>query len=296
MKLVNFYYAGRQRYGVVEGDRVIDPGLTPRYPDLKSLLAAGDDGKVALQAALARGGDPFPLADIRFLPVIDNPGKIICVGHNYEAHRLETRGEKTSHPTLFLRTATSQTGHNGALVCPAVSDKFDFEGEIALIIGRQGRHIPAAQAMEHVAGYACYNDASVRDWQSHTPQWTPGKNFDATGSFGPWMVTRDAIADDAVLTLVTRLNGAEVQRTTTEHLIRPFPALIAYISAFTTLMPGDVIVTGTPGGIGARRTPPLFMGPGDVVEVDITHIGRLRNTVAAEETQKDDQHEKTACL
>lgn len=287
MKLASYCYHGISGYGLVEDDGIFD--LTSRlgadYPDLKSVLTAGEAILGTLREMAERGGPRLAKESVTFLPVIENPGKIVCVGLNYEAHRLETRHDKTQYPTLFLRTATSQTGHDTAIIRPYGSEQLDFEGEIALVIGRGGRRISPENALEHVAGYACYNDASVRDWQFHTQQWTPGKNFDATGSFGPWLVTRGEIADDAVMTLVTRLNGQEVQRTTTEYLIRGFADLIAYISAFTTLEPGDVIVTGTPGGIGSRRTPPLFMQPGDVVEVEVDRIGVLRNIIQAEETQ-----------
>jgi 2-keto-4-pentenoate hydratase/2-oxohepta-3-ene-1,7-dioic acid hydratase in catechol pathway len=167
-------------------------------------------------------------------------------------------------------------------VRPQESDDLDYEGELAVVIGKPGRRIAVAQAWHHVFGYACYNDASVRDWQRHTTQFVPGKNFERTGAFGPWLVTADEIGDPENLTLTTRLNGQEVQRATAGQMIVPIPEQIAYISTFITLLPGDVIVTGTPGGVGARRKPPLFMRPGDVVEVEIERIGILSNRIAAE--------------
>lgn len=281
MKLVSFLHHQQRRYGVITGQGILD--LTERmvglYGDLKQLLAIGNGVPEQVGVWLSQGGTMVAPEDVQFLPVIDNPGKIICVGHNYEAHRIETQHDATEHPTLFLRSASSQVGHNAPMLCPPESEMFDFEGEIAVIIGTAGRRIPRDQALTHIAGFACYNDGSVRDWQNHTSQWTAGKNFDATGAFGPWMLLHDGSDILPVMTLITRLNGEEVQHTTTEYLIRGFDELIAYISTFTTLEPGDVIVTGTPGGIGARRTPPLFMRPGDIVEVDIDCIGVLRNTI-----------------
>ncbi len=179
-----------------------------------------------------------------------------------------------------MRVSTSQTGHEQPLLCPRESTSLDYEGEIAVIIGKPGRRITEADAWKHVAGYSCYNDGSVRDWQRHTSQFTPGKNFAATGAFGPWMVTTEEIEPGATLSLTTRLNGQVMQQATTHMMIFPIPRLIAYCSTFVPLESGDVIVTGTPGGVGARRNPPIFMKPGDVVEVEVDRIGCLRNTIA----------------
>ena len=219
---------------------------------------------------------------MRLLPVIPNPGKIVCVGLNYGDHVRETGREITEKPTLFLRVAESQVAHGEDIVLPPESSRLDYEGEIAVVIGQGGRRIAEADAWEHIAGYACYNDGSIRDWQTATPQWTAGKNFWRTGGFGPWMVTRDEIRDDQVMTLVTRLNGEEMQRTTTDKLIHSIPRQIAHISAFTPLAPGDVIVTGTPGGVGAKRNPPVWMKAGDIVEIEVDAIGVLRNGIRAE--------------
>ncbi|MNL28170.1 Ureidoglycolate lyase [compost metagenome] len=216
------------------------------------------------------------------LPVIPNPGKIICVGLNYAAHREEVKRAVTSEPTMFVRFADSQSGHGRALVCPRESAAFDYEGEIAVIIGKAGRRISQARALEHVAGLACYNDGSIRDWQAHGTQWTAGKNFPATGGFGPWMVTSDELQPDSLLSLTTRLNGVVMQHTTTDLMLFPIPKLIEYISTYTTLEPGDVILTGTPGGVGFRREPPVFMQDGDAVEVEVQGIGVLRNHVVKE--------------
>jgi len=282
MKLISYRYQDQDSYGAVQGDRVIDLRAVfgTRAADLKALIAADLLAEAARAAAEAK--ESLPLADVQRLPVIPNPGKIVCVGLNYGEHVRETGRTVTEQPTLFLRVAESQLAHGEDIVLPPESSKLDYEGEIAIVIGRGGRRIPEAEAWQHIAGYACYNDATLRDWQSATPQWTAGKNFFRTGGFGPWLVTRDEIADNQVMTLVTRLNGQEMQRTTTDKLIHSIPRQIAHISAFTPLAPGDVIVTGTPGGVGAKRTPPVWMKAGDVVEVEVDAIGVLRNSVRAE--------------
>ena len=183
---------------------------------------------------------------------------------------------------IFLRVADSQLAHGEDIVRPKASERLDYEGEIAIVIGKAGRHISEADSWSHIAGYSCYNDGSVRDWQLHTSQWAPGKNFWKTGAFGPWMVTADEIAPDRKMTLVTRLNGQEMQRATTDMMVHSIPRQIAYISAFIPLEPGDVIVTGTPGGVGNKRTPPVFMKPGDVCEIEVDAIGVLRNGIRDE--------------
>lgn len=283
MKLLSFQREGQASWGLLANDgRVIDgPTLTAgRYPSLRSVLQAQALPGIA-QAAQGRAAD-FELDELVLLPVIPDPGKIVCVGLNYEEHRRETNREPTGEPTLFLRVASSQVGHGQPILCPAESHRLDYEGEIAIVIGKPGRRIREVDAYEHIAGYAPYNDASVRDWQQHTTQWTPGKNFDATGAFGPWMATRDEVADGADLSLTTRLNGETVQHATTAQLIFSIPRLIHYVSRFATLEPGDVIVTGTPGGVGFKRNPPLFMKDGDVVEVDVGGVGCLSNVVRAD--------------
>ena len=282
MKLISYRYQDQDSYGAVQGDRVIDLRAVfgARAADLKALIAA--DLLAEAAQAVARAKESLPLADVQRLPVIPNPGKIVCVGLNYGEHVRETGRTITEQPTLFLRVAESQLAHGEDIVLPPESSKLDYEGEIAIVIGRGGRRIPEAEAWQHIAGYACYNDATLRDWQSATPQWTAGKNFFRTGGFGPWLVTRDEIADNQRMTLVTRLNGEEMQRTTTDKLIHSIPRQIAHISAFMPLTPGDVIVTGTPGGVGAKRTPPVWMKAGDVVEVEVDAIGILRNGIRAE--------------
>lgn len=282
MKLISYQYNGIDSYGAVLGDRVVDlrEVFVGRASDLKTLIAAGL--LVEAAAAAEKAGATLPLSEVQLLPVIPNPGKIVCVGLNYGDHVRETGREITEQPTLFLRVAESQVAHGEAIVMPRESGKLDYEGEIVIVIGEGGRRIAEADAWNHIAGYACYNDGSIRDWQTATPQWTAGKNFWRTGGFGPWMVTRDEIQDNQVMSLVTRLNGQEMQRTTTDKLIHSIPRQIAHISAFMPLAAGDVIVTGTPGGVGAKRTPPVWMKPGDVVEIEVDAIGILRNTIRAE--------------
>lgn len=283
MKLISFDYRGTASYGAVKGDRVIDLGahFGPALPDLKALIAA-DRITEAAGIADAETAPAIALAAVTLLPVIPNPGKIVCVGLNYADHVQETGRTVTESPTLFLRVAESQVAHGDDIVLPPESGRLDYEGEIAIVIGQGGRRISEDDAWSHIAGYACYNDGSLRDWQTATPQWTAGKNFWRTGGFGPWMVTADEIAAGQVMTLVTRLNGVEMQRTTTDRLIHSIPRQIAFISTFTPLAPGDVIVTGTPGGVGAKRQPPVWMKPGDVVEVEVDAIGVLRNGIRTE--------------
>ncbi|WP_431513989.1 fumarylacetoacetate hydrolase family protein [Variovorax sp. DAIF25] len=285
MKLISYQLNGTASYGAVTGDRadrVVDLRqiFGERAADLKALIAA--DLLAEAATAVGQASATLALSELQLLPVIPNPGKIVCVGLNYGEHVRETGREITEQPTLFLRVAESQLAHGEDIVLPPESTRLDYEGEIAVVIGRGGRRIAEADAWAHIAGYACYNDGSIRDWQTATPQWTAGKNFWRTGGFGPWMVTRDEIADGRVMTLVTRLNGQEMQRTTTDKLIHSIPRQIAHISAFTPLAAGDVIVTGTPGGVGAKRNPPVWMKPGDIVEIEVDAIGVLRNGIRAE--------------
>jgi 2-keto-4-pentenoate hydratase/2-oxohepta-3-ene-1,7-dioic acid hydratase in catechol pathway len=282
MRLVSFEHAGVAGFGVVAGDGVVDLGraLEGRFADLKSLLEAG---ALEQARAAAQGRRPdLALADLTLLPVIPQPGKIWCCGLNYGEHVRETNREVTEQPVFFLRVADSQVGHGQAIVRPKESTQLDYEAEVAVIIGRPGRRIAEADAWDHIAGYACYNDGSVRDWQRHTSQWGPGKNFWRTGGFGPWMVTADEIPAGAVLTLSARLNGQVMQHATTDLMLHSIPRQIAYLSTIAPLAAGDVIVTGTPGGVGARREPPVWMKPGDVIEIEVDRIGVLRNTIADE--------------
>lgn len=288
MRLASFVRDGVPSYGCIVDEAVVDLGLhfRLRAPDLKALISGGLLSEAEVYAATAE--ERLPLADLRLLPVIPNPGKIVCVGLNYHDHVAETGRVVTDHPTLFLRTPESQAGHGDDLLLPNESTQLDYEGEIAIVIGKPGRRIDLEHAMEHVAGYACYNDGSVRDWQAAATQWTAGKNFPRTGAFGPWLVTSDEIPVGAGLAVITRLNGHEVQKSCTSLMIHSFPALLRHVSTFTTLEAGDVIVTGTPGGVGFKRVPPLFLKPGDVVEVEVEGVGTLRNGVAREATNSSD--------
>jgi 2-keto-4-pentenoate hydratase/2-oxohepta-3-ene-1,7-dioic acid hydratase in catechol pathway len=282
VRLISFAAGDRNSYGAIAGDGIVDLGarIGTQYPDLKELIAGGglEDARVLAKRTKA----DVAVQGVQFSPVIPNPGKIFCIGHNYEEHRVETKRDKTQHPTVFMRYAESQVGHEQPMLRPRESDMFDYEGEIAVVIGKPGRRIAEADAWAHIAGYSCYNEGSVRDWQWHTTQFGPGKNFFHTGAFGPWLVTADEISPGETLSLVTRLNGRVMQQTDTSKMIFPIPRLIAYCSTFLPLASGDVFVTGTPGGVGAKRDPPVFMKDGDVVEIEVGKVGVLRNTVAVD--------------
>jgi len=280
MKLVSYTIGARPSFGVVAGDGIIDAArcLGGRFSSLRQALAADALDEVR-RAATGQVPD-HKLSDVKFLPVVPDPQRIVCVGINYRSHAEETGRDISPAPSVFLRLADTLVGHGGALVRPRVSDMFDFEGELAVVIGRPGRHIAQADALRHVAGYTCFVDGSVRDYQKFSV--TSGKNFPATGPLGPVLATTDEIPDPTKLTLVTRLNGAEMQRSGTDMLIYSIPQIITFVSDFTSLAPGDVIATGTPAGVGHRRTPAVWMKAGDVLEVEISGIGTLRNPVVDE--------------
>jgi 2-keto-4-pentenoate hydratase/2-oxohepta-3-ene-1,7-dioic acid hydratase in catechol pathway len=282
MKVVTFERKGARSYGILEDDRVLDVGsrLASRYGDLRSVLTAG--ALRELQSAGAQGVPTFRVDEVNFEPVIPNPEKILCVGLNYVSHRTETKRSETKYPSIFTRFADTQIGHEAPVLRPSFSTAFDYEGELAVIIGRGGRFISEQNVGAHIAGYSCYNDVSVRDWQRHTAQWTPGKNFPNTGAFGPSLVTPDEIPDLGALILKTRLNGKVMQEAPISDLIFSIPVIVSYISKFTPLSPGDVIATGTPGGVGDRRDPPVYMKDGDMVEIEIDRIGILRNIVQSD--------------
>ncbi len=283
MRFVSFEHQGQASYGLWESEAAwlaAPAEFQARYPDLKAVIAAG--ALDALAQAAGSAGLRRQAADCRLLPVIPNPGKVFCVGLNYKSHVAEMKRADSEHPAIFTRFADSLSAHGALLPKPAATTRFDFEGELAVIIGKGGRRISQAQAFEHIAGYACFNDGTARDWQRHTHQWTPGKNFPATGPLGPFMATRQAIPDVNALTLETRLNGQVMQHASVADLIFTLPVIIEYLSGFTTLNPGDVIATGTPGGVGDKREPAVYMKAGDVIEVEITGLGTLRNTVSDE--------------
>jgi 2-keto-4-pentenoate hydratase/2-oxohepta-3-ene-1,7-dioic acid hydratase in catechol pathway len=282
MKLLSFRVNGMASFGALVNGRVVDlkKRLNGKYADLCTALAA--DALPELEQAIQGAQTHYSLEEIEFLPVIPNPPKIICIGINYRSHADETSGAPPAKPMVFGRFANSQIGHGQPIRVPPESVQLDYEGEIAVVIGKRGRRISLADAWSYVAGYAPYNDGSIRDWQWHSTQWTMGKNFYRTGGFGPWMATRGEIADNAELHLITRLNGTEMQRATSHQMIFSIPQLIEYCSKATELEPGDVIVTGTPGGVGLKRNPPVFMKHGDVIEVEISEIGTLRNPIKNE--------------
>lgn len=279
MKLISFRHGSRESYGIVSGDGIIDAGrrLGPEMATLRSALKAMDE-----LTGLAGEEPDVLLSDIDYLSPITDPGRILCVGLNYKTHIAETGRDTPEYPVLFTRFPDSLVGHQAAMVCPRVSERFDFEGELAFVVGKPGRHISKEKALEHVAGYACFNDGSVRDFQRHTHQFTPGKNFWHSGAFGPWLVTADELPDPGAMTLITRLNGEEVQKAPTSDLLFGVADLIAYMSQVWPLETGDVVATGTTGGVGAARKPPLWMKAGDKIEVEITGIGTLANPIEAE--------------
>jgi 2-keto-4-pentenoate hydratase/2-oxohepta-3-ene-1,7-dioic acid hydratase in catechol pathway len=281
MKLLSFEHQGRVGFGLLRGeDDIVDLG-GQGHADLRAALAA------QALPELARRAQALPatlkLADVRLLPPIPNPEKIICVGVNYGNRNEEYKDGSAApaYPSVFPRFPGSFVGHGQPLLRPPESEQLDYEGEIALIIGKRGRRIAAADAWSHVAGLTCANEGTVRDWLRHGKfNVTQGKNFDASGSMGPWMVTADAFDPGEPLTVTTRVNGEQRQHDTTANLMFPFAELIRYISIWTTLEPGDVISTGTPVGAGVRFDPPRFLKPGDVVEVEVPGIGVLSNPVA----------------
>jgi 2-keto-4-pentenoate hydratase/2-oxohepta-3-ene-1,7-dioic acid hydratase in catechol pathway len=250
--------------------------------DLRQLLA--HDGLPELRNALKTGSSTgIAIDEIEYRPVLPEPGKIICIGRNYAAHAAEGGAETPTFPEIFYRGASSLIAHNAAIIRPRVSDKLDFEGEIALVIGKSCRHATESAALDYVAGYSLFNDATLRDYQRFSTQWTIGKNFDGTGAFGPELVTADELPPGIEgLTLTTTLNGEQMQEGHTDDLVFPVRTLIRMLSACMTLYPGDVVVTGTPAGVGFARKPPLWMKAGDTVEIEVQGIGKLVNTVQDE--------------
>ena len=278
MKLLSFIADGKELFGAVSGDGVVTLNDRIGQPSLRAALAAG-----AMDAMRQAAKDAKPdrkLADVKFLPVIPHPGKILCAGINYRSHAAETGRELPKQPSMFVRFTDTLIGHDGAMIRPAVSDNFDFEGELAVVIGKPARHIKAEQSLDHVAGYTCFVDGSVRDYQKFSV--TSGKNFPGTGPLGPWLVTTDEIPDPSRLTLMTRLNG-NVGAALADRSPDLFdPADHRLLLDSTALSAGDVIATGTPEGVGHSRKPPLWMKPGDVLEVEISRIGVLRARIVDE--------------
>ena len=281
MKLLSFELGGRARFGAVAGDSVVD--LTGQFGTLRAALEAGAIDR--LRDFVARAKPETPLSDLRYLPQIPDPEKIICVGVNYANRDAEyEKGfEAPRYPSVFPRFPRSFVGHRENLLRPPESAQLDYEGEIAIVIGKAGRRIAEAAAESHIAGLTCLNEGTIRDWVRHGKfNVTQGKNWDASGAIGPWLVTADEFSGFDDLRVTTRVNGELRQDDTTANLIFPFRYLIHYISTWTTLRPGDVIATGTPVGAGARSDPPRFLKPGDVVEIEVSGVGTLSNTVAEE--------------
>ncbi len=287
MRLTTFLQHGQPRLGLVQGTDVIDlAAAVPGTPaDLRAALAAGTDLATAAAQALASAAPRLPLASLQFAPLLPEPGKTICLGLNYFDHAKEGgRTEKPEYPWFFYRGKSSLLGHGQPALCPQVSTKFDYEAELAVVIGKTvPRHVAQADALQYVLGYTCFNDMSVRDYQKRTPQWTIGKNFDATGGFGPVLVTADALAPGATgLRIQSRLNGQVMQDASTTDMIFSVAETIALLAECMTLEPGDAIIMGTPAGVGQARTPPVWMKAGDVIEIEIAQIGVLRNPIVAE--------------
>jgi 2-keto-4-pentenoate hydratase/2-oxohepta-3-ene-1,7-dioic acid hydratase in catechol pathway len=280
MRFVSFSVQGRSSFGVIQHGGIVDLGA--RFgriiPDLVTYIEA-----VALSIAPAIDAvweADYRTEEVALTPVIQRPSKIICVGVNYDEHRQEMGRQKTDYPTLFTRFADTLVGHGGAIVRPRLSTALDYEGELAVIIGREAKSVKAEHALDYIAGFACFNDATVRDWQRHTTQFLPGKNFPSSGALGPEMVSE--LPELGTRSIVTRLNGQVVQQATLGQMIFSVAQIIAYITSFTRLVPGDVIATGTPAGVGYKREPPVFMKAGDTVEVLIDGVGHLVNTVVDE--------------
>jgi 2-keto-4-pentenoate hydratase/2-oxohepta-3-ene-1,7-dioic acid hydratase in catechol pathway len=280
MKLASYIADGKECYGVVTGDGVIT--MNERFgghaASLKEAIAGGLLPQI--KEAASNGQADRKLSEIKFLPLIPNPEKILCVGINYKSHAAEHGTEAPKLPNIFTKFVNTLVAHEGEMLRPKVSTSFDFEGELALVIGKGGRHIKAADALKHVAGYTCFCDGSVRDFTKYSL--VASKNFPRSSPLGPWLVTADEIPDPTKLTLVTRLNGKEMQRSGTDVLIHSIPAIIEFCSVFTPLSPGDIIATGTPDGIGAKQNPPVWMKAGDVLEIEISSIGTLRNKIVDE--------------
>ena len=264
---------GRPSFGRVDSHEVID--LSRGAADLKAAISDGSLRKLT-------GSTRFALRDVTLLPVIPSPGKIFCVGHNYDSHRQETGRAKVDYPSIFTRWSDTLVADGRPIVCPRVSSHLDYEAELAVVIGKPGRYIVEEDALAHVVGYSCFNDASLRDWQWHTSQFTPGKNFPSTGAFGPHLVMPEECGDLSSAHVISRLNGQVMQDQPVSDMIFSIARLISYLSTFTLLSAGDVIATGTPGGVGAKRQPPVWMKPGDRIEIEVDGVGKLINDVVAE--------------
>jgi len=287
MRLLAFDKSGSPTLGVRRGDEVVDLSVAngDLPSDVPGLLAAGPGAMDAVRAAAENPvtGSVLPSSGLVYHPPVWNPGKIICVGLNYADHAAEASLEKPDYPVLFLRVATTLVGHEQPLIAPSCSEQFDYEAEMVLVIGHAGRHIGASDALDHIAAYSVFNEGSVRDYQFKSQTWTSGKNFDGSGGFGPDLVTADEVPPGGKgLRIQTRLNGETLQDANTDDMMFDVPELIETISEVMTLQPGDVIVSGTPSGVGFARKPPIWMKPGDTCEVEVEQVGLLSNPIVAE--------------
>src|SRR5512134_1107296 len=287
MRFVAFDHQGAPRLGVVDGEAVID--LAEAAPDLPRELAAllRREGALASAATAAKSAQPAArraLKGLRLLPPVGSPGKIVCLGLNYVDHAAEGGHAKPTYPSLFLRCTSSLCGHGAPIVRPRCSTSLDYEAELVAVVGRTARHVKKEKALEVIAGYSCFNDASVRDYQRKTTQWTIGKNFDATGAFGPWFVTADELPPGATgLAIKSKLNGKVMQDANTSDMLFPVDETVALLTECLTLEPGDLLVMGTPAGVGYARKPPVWMKPGDTIEIEIEGIGTLSNPIRDED-------------
>jgi len=278
MKIARYTRAGRDSYGIVTDEGIIDRSELHDAPaTVRELIASG------ARPAPAAGAKPLPVGEVALLPPVEL-GKVVCAGVNFVTHRAEARlaSERPDYPTIFTRFPDAHVGHEAEIVKPGASERFDYEGELAVVIGRPTRGVGVETALEAVYGYSCFDEGSVRDWQKHTGQWIPGKNWHRSGSIGPYLVTADEVPDLEAAWLTTRVNGEQRQRARIADMMFSVAELIAYISTFTPLEPGDIIAAGTPGGVGLFWDPPTFLAEGDVVEVEIDGVGLLRNRVGTE--------------
>jgi 2-keto-4-pentenoate hydratase/2-oxohepta-3-ene-1,7-dioic acid hydratase in catechol pathway len=287
MRFITFEKKGQARAGVLTGkdaSEFIDVSVAaPQLPDTVAQIASDANALAEVKKLIAGNAPRAPLAGVKFLPVIPAPSKIVCLGLNYADHAKEGGNARPEYPSFFLRGASSMIGHNAPIIRPKVSTKLDYEAELAVVIGKRARHLTKDNALDAVSGYACFNDATLRDYQRKTTQWTIGKNFDGTGPFGPWLVTPDELPPGAHgLSVQSKLNGKVMQDGNTQDFLWGVAESLAIITECLTLEPGDVVITGTPAGVGYARTPPVWMAPGDVIEIVIDGVGTLSNPIADE--------------
>ncbi|MEO5898480.1 MAG: fumarylacetoacetate hydrolase family protein [Vicinamibacterales bacterium] len=285
MRLARFEYGGRASTGIIDGDSVIDcGGLGPHEPAIAAILQLSPEARAKLRDGALSRGQKYPLADVTLLAPISRPGKFLCVGLNYLDHIEETGAKRPVRPTIFNKQSTCVIGPGAAIHKPKASEQVDYEGELGMVIGRRCRHVPKERAADVIGGFLIVNDVSARDWQAHSPTWTMGKSFDTHGPIGPCVVTADEIGDPHRLDIRTWVNGELRQNSNTRQLLFNCYDLVEYLSTVFTLEPGDIIATGTPGGVGFKMAPPRYLAEGDTVRIEIQEIGELQNTVVAEPT------------